>query len=87
MSDPRLQKFKTRQRVNQIAIGLSMAAMAFGLVWLIWILWETLWRGVGGLQLSVLSMRVNCRFFCWATVRRKQAFRNGIFRKGRNSKM
>ena len=49
MSDPRLQKFKSRQRVNQIAIGLSMAAMAFGLVWLIWILWETFSRGVGGL--------------------------------------
>ncbi len=55
MSDPRLQKFKSRQRVNRIAIALSMAAMAFGLVWLIWILWETLWRGVGGLQLSVLT--------------------------------
>jgi phosphate transport system permease protein len=55
MSDPRLQKFKARQRINQIAIGLSMAAMAFGLVWLIWILWETLWRGVGGLQLTVLT--------------------------------
>ena len=34
---------------------MSLAAMAFGLVWLIWILWETLWRGVGGLQLSVLT--------------------------------
>ena len=55
MSDPRLEKFKSRQRVNRIAITLSMAAMAFGLVWLVWILWETLWRGVGGLQLSVLT--------------------------------
>lgn len=55
MSDPRLVKFKSRQRVNQIAIALSMVAMAFGLVWLIWILWETLWRGVDGLQLSVLT--------------------------------
>jgi len=55
MSDPRLDKFKSRQRVNQLALALSMAAMAFGLVWLIWILWETLWRGVGGLQLSVLT--------------------------------
>ena len=55
MSDPRLHKFKSRQRVNQIAIALSMVAMAFGLVWLIWILWETLWRGVGGLQWSVLT--------------------------------
>jgi phosphate transport system permease protein len=55
MNDLRLQKFQSRQRVNQIAIALSMAAMVFGLVWLIWILWETLWRGVGGLQLSVLT--------------------------------
>jgi phosphate transport system permease protein len=55
MSDPRLIKFKSRQRVNRIALALSMAAMAFGLIWLIWILWETLWRGVGGLQLSVLT--------------------------------
>ncbi len=55
MSDPRLDKFKSRQRVNQIAIALSMLAMAFGLIWLIWILWETLWRGVGGLQWSVLT--------------------------------
>ena len=55
MNDLRLQKFQSRQRVNQIAIALSLAAMAFGLVWLIWILWETLWRGVGGLQLSVLT--------------------------------
>jgi phosphate transport system permease protein len=55
MSDPRLQKFQARRRVNQIALAMSMAAMAFGLVWLIWILWETLWRGVGGLQLSVLT--------------------------------
>jgi phosphate transport system permease protein len=55
MSDPRQEKFKSRQRVNRIAITLSMAAMAFGLVWLVWILWETLWRGVGGLQLSVLT--------------------------------
>jgi phosphate transport system permease protein len=55
MSDPRLQKFKRRQRTNRIAIALSMVAMAFGLVWLIWILVETLWRGVGGVQLSVLT--------------------------------
>ncbi|MFZ2986920.1 MAG: phosphate ABC transporter permease PtsA, partial [Ideonella sp.] len=26
-----------RKRVNVIALGLSLAAMAFGLVWLIWI--------------------------------------------------
>jgi len=55
MTDPRLAKYQRRRRVNQIALFLSLSAMAFGLVWLIWILWETLWRGVGGLQLSVLT--------------------------------
>ncbi len=55
MNDARIQKFESRRRINQVAIGLSMAAMAFGLVWLIWILWETLRLGIGGLRLSVLT--------------------------------
>jgi phosphate transport system permease protein len=55
MNDARIRKFNSRRRVNQWAIGLSMAAMAFGLVWLIWILWETLRLGVGGLRMSVLT--------------------------------
>ena len=49
MSDPRLAKFAARQRVNRVALFLSMSAMAFGLVWLVWILWETIRLGVGGL--------------------------------------
>ena len=43
-----------RKRVNVVALTLSLAAMAFGLFWLIWILCETLRLGVGGLALAAL---------------------------------
>ena len=55
MSDPRLAKFAARQRVNRVALFLSMSAMAFGLVWLVWILWETIRLGVGGLTWVALT--------------------------------
>lgn len=48
-------KFKQRKRVNQIALTLSLLAMGFGLFWLIWILWETIRLGIGGLTLSTLT--------------------------------
>jgi phosphate transport system permease protein len=51
----RAAKFAGRKRVNIIALGLSLAAMAFGVFWLIWILWETLRLGFGGLTLSALT--------------------------------
>jgi phosphate transport system permease protein len=44
-----------RKRINAIAITLSLAAMAFGLFWLIWILVETVRLGVGGLSLSLFT--------------------------------
>jgi len=34
----RLKKHAARKRMNALALTLSLAAMAFGLVWLIWIL-------------------------------------------------
>ena len=40
--------------VNAVALTLSLAAMAFGLFWLVWILFETVRLGVGGLALSGL---------------------------------
>ena len=50
MSDvTRQQKFAKRKRVNQLALALSLGAMLFGLVWLIWILWQTVWLGINGL--------------------------------------
>lgn len=63
MSDPmavarqrsRLAHHARRKRMNAVALTLSLAAMAFGLVWLIWILVETVRLGVGGLSLSLFT--------------------------------
>ena len=54
MKDQRLARYQARHRTNQIALFLSMSAMAFGLVWLVWILWETLRLGIAGLTLTTL---------------------------------
>ena len=51
----RLGKHRRRKVVNAIALTLSMAAMAFGLFWLVWILIETVRLGVGGLTWSVFT--------------------------------
>lgn len=51
----RLSKHRARKRVNAIALVLSLAAMSFGLFWLIWILIETVRLGVGGLALSLFT--------------------------------
>jgi phosphate transport system permease protein len=44
-----------RKRVNAIALVLSLAAMAFGIFWLLWILFETVRLGVGGLALATFT--------------------------------
>lgn len=51
----RVSKYTRRKRVNAIALTLSLAAMAFGLVWLIWILVETVRLGLGGLAVSLFT--------------------------------
>ncbi|MBS7838666.1 phosphate ABC transporter permease PstA [Wohlfahrtiimonas chitiniclastica] len=49
----RLQK---RRRIkNRLAIGISMIAVLFGLVWLTWILYSTVTKGMGGLSLAVFT--------------------------------
>jgi phosphate transport system permease protein len=53
--DSRLAHHARRKRVNALALTLSLAAMAFGLFWLIWILAETVRLGVGGLSLSLFT--------------------------------
>lgn len=53
--DHRLAKFSRRKLVNQISLTLALAAMAFGLFWLAWILWETLRLGLGGLSAATFS--------------------------------
>ena len=47
--------YARRKRTNGIALTLSLAAMAFGVFWLVWILWETVRLGVGGLSLALLT--------------------------------
>ncbi|MBO9646765.1 MAG: phosphate ABC transporter permease PstA [Pseudacidovorax sp.] len=51
----RESKYARRARVNQMALALSLAAMAFGVFWLIWILWQTLYLGIGGLSVATFT--------------------------------
>ncbi|MEZ0306897.1 MAG: phosphate ABC transporter permease PstA [Ramlibacter sp.] len=44
-----------RKRTNKIALALSLMAMAFGVFWLVWILWETVRLGVGGLAWATFT--------------------------------
>ncbi len=54
--DPsRLAHHLRRKRVNVVALTLSLAAMAFGIFWLLWILLETVRLGFGGLALSTFT--------------------------------
>jgi phosphate transport system permease protein len=51
----RASQFAKRKLINQIALVLSLSAMAFGLFWLAWILWETLRLGLAGISLAVFT--------------------------------
>ena len=51
----RHSRYATRKRVNQVALSLSLAAMVFGVFWLVWILWETLRLGLGGMSLALFT--------------------------------
>ncbi|MBI5270930.1 MAG: phosphate ABC transporter permease PstA [Burkholderiales bacterium] len=54
--DPgRMAMHRRRKRVNVVALALSLAAMAFGVFWLIWILYETVARGIGGISWQVFT--------------------------------
>jgi len=51
----RERRFAQRKRVNKVALALSLAAMVFGVFWLVWILWETVHLGVAGLTWTTLT--------------------------------
>ena len=51
----RMALHRKRKVVNAVALTLSLAAMSFGLFWLIWILVETVRLGVGGLTFAVFT--------------------------------
>jgi len=54
-SPARRRMHSRRKLVNAVALGLSLAAMAFGLFWLAWILVETVRLGVGGLHWTLFT--------------------------------
>ncbi len=51
----RIALHRSRKRTNLVALALSLAAMAFGVFWLLWILFETITLGIGGLTASVFT--------------------------------
>ena len=44
-----------RKRTNAVALTLALAAMAFGIFWLVWILIETARLGLGGMSLALFT--------------------------------
>ena len=55
LDSQRAARYAARKRVNGIAIALAMMAMLFGLVWLFWILFETIRMGFAGLSFATLT--------------------------------
>ena len=51
----RASRFAKRKLLNRIVLVLALGAMAFGLFWLAWILWETLRLGIAGLSIAVFT--------------------------------
>jgi phosphate transport system permease protein len=45
-----------RKLTNRVALALSLGAMAFGVFWLAWILWDVLRLGVGGMSLQLFTV-------------------------------
>jgi len=55
LEQTRLARYAQRKFVNRVALTLSLLAMAFGLFWLAWILFETIRLGVSGFNLATLT--------------------------------
>jgi phosphate transport system permease protein len=54
-NDQRLALHLRRKRINILALSLSLSAMAFGLFWLIWILFNTIVLGVSGMSIAIFT--------------------------------
>ncbi len=50
-----MTKYEKRQWINRVALGLSLSAMAFGLFFLAWILWEIVRQGIAGLSIAAFT--------------------------------
>jgi phosphate transport system permease protein len=55
MDTRRLALHRRRKALNVVALSLSMVAMAFGLFWLLWILFEIGRLGLGGINLATFT--------------------------------
>lgn len=44
-----------RRQVNRMALFVSMLTMAFGLFWLVWILFSTVTKGIDGMSLNLFT--------------------------------
>lgn len=55
LEQSRHARYARRKFVNRVALTLSLLAMAFGLFWLFWILFETVYLGLAGLTLDTLT--------------------------------
>ena len=47
--------YRRRKRMNSLMMGVSTAALAFGLFWLIWIVVVLLWEGAAALRPSLIT--------------------------------
>jgi phosphate transport system permease protein len=55
LAESRRKMQAKRRTKNRIALTLSMATMAFGLFWLVWILLSTIGRGFDGMSLALFT--------------------------------
>ena len=55
MSQAKLAMHHRRKRVNVIALSAAFGAMAFGVFWLLWILFETIHLGGGGVNFALFT--------------------------------
>jgi phosphate transport system permease protein len=50
LAAPDNRVYRQRRRMNRMMMAVSVAALAFGLAWLVWILAVLLWQGAGALR-------------------------------------
>ncbi len=55
MNATRLARYRQRKLINAVALTLALAAMVFGVFWLLWILFETVRLGIGGMSFALFT--------------------------------
>ena len=55
--------YRRRGAMNALALALACAAAAFGLIFLGWILWTLIVKGLGGLDLGLFTQDQPCLLY------------------------